>query len=79
MESPVYLMEPLLHIVERLKISHVVHHDNAMCSSVIATGDGTEAFLSSSIPLSHDIWEYDNEIDDDHVQSVVWLSSNQAR
>jgi len=44
------LLKPLLHVVERHLIRHVVHHDDTVCSPIVARGDRSESFLPSSIP-----------------------------
>ena len=44
---PVDLVQPLLHVVERLKVGHVVHDDDTVSSSVVGRGDGSESFLTS--------------------------------
>ena len=46
----VNFVQPLLHIVERLRIRHVVYDDNAMSAAVVRGSNGSEAFLSGSIP-----------------------------
>ena len=33
--TPVDLMEPLLHVLEAVPVSHIVHDYNAMCASVV--------------------------------------------
>lgn len=43
-------MEPLLDIIEGLVVCHVIDYDDAMSSSVVGRGDGTEALLPRSIP-----------------------------
>ena len=43
-------MEPLLDIIERLVVCHVIDYDDAVRSSVVGGGDGTETFLPRSIP-----------------------------
>eukprot|EP00295_Goniomonas_pacifica_P035461 CAMPEP_0175952210 /NCGR_PEP_ID=MMETSP0108-20121206/30620_1 /TAXON_ID=195067 ORGANISM="Goniomonas pacifica, Strain CCMP1869" /NCGR_SAMPLE_ID=MMETSP0108 /ASSEMBLY_ACC=CAM_ASM_000204 /LENGTH=234 /DNA_ID=CAMNT_0017278537 /DNA_START=113 /DNA_END=818 /DNA_ORIENTATION=- len=44
------LVHPLLDIVERLLIRHVVNNNDAVCPAVVAGSDGTEALLASSVP-----------------------------
>ena len=41
----VNLTEPLLHVVERLGVSDVVHHDDSVGTAVVTAGDGTETLL----------------------------------
>jgi len=43
-------VKPLLHVVERLQIGHIVDHNNAVCSTIVAGSNCAEAFLSSSVP-----------------------------
>lgn len=44
------LVQPALHVCERLATRHVVHHDYAVRAPVIRAGDGAEAFLSRRVP-----------------------------
>lgn len=44
-------LEPLLDIVERVHIRHIVHDANAMSAPVVGGCDGPETLLTSSIPL----------------------------
>ena len=48
--APVDLVEPLLHVVERIRICHIVHNDDAVRAAVIAAGNGPKPFLASGIP-----------------------------
>lgn len=48
---PVNLVKPLLDVVKRLLISHVVHHNNAVGSPVVRRRDGAEPFLPRGVPL----------------------------
>jgi hypothetical protein len=43
-------VEPLLHVVERIRICHIVHNDDAVRAAVIAAGNGPKPFLASGIP-----------------------------
>mmetsp|Transcript_23217 Transcript_23217/g.52355 ORF Transcript_23217/g.52355 Transcript_23217/m.52355 type:complete len:208 (-) Transcript_23217:167-790(-) len=43
-------VEPLLHIVERLRVGHIVHHNNAMGAPVVTAGDGPEPLLARCVP-----------------------------
>jgi hypothetical protein len=45
------LLQPLLDIVERVHIRDIVDDTDAVGAAVVGRGDGSEAFLSSSIPL----------------------------
>lgn len=45
------LLQPLLDIVERVHVRDIVDDTDAMGATVVGRGDGSEAFLSSSIPL----------------------------
>jgi len=47
---PVDLVQPLLHVVERLGIRHVVHHDDAVRSAVVRRRDRPEPLLSGRVP-----------------------------
>ena len=49
--KPVDLMEPLLDIVKTLQISCIIHNNNSMSSSVVTGCDGSESFLTGSVPL----------------------------
>lgn len=44
------LVQPLLHIVERLHISYIIDNDDTMSSAVVARSNGAETFLPSGIP-----------------------------
>lgn len=44
-------LQPLLDIVERVHICYIVDHTNTMSTSVVRRRDGSESFLTSSIPL----------------------------
>jgi len=46
----VSLLQPLLHVCEGVIISYVIDNDNTMSASVVRRGDGTESFLTGSIP-----------------------------
>ena len=48
---PIDLVEPLLHVIERLCVSHIVDDNDAMSTTVITGGDGAETLLTSGIPL----------------------------
>jgi hypothetical protein len=43
-------LQPLLDVVEGLRIGHIVHDNDAMRATVIGRSDRSEAFLASSIP-----------------------------
>lgn len=45
------LLEPLLNVVERVHIGDIVDHADAVRTSVVRAGDGSESFLAGSIPL----------------------------
>ena len=58
----IYFLQPLLDIVKRLLVRHIVGNDDPMCSSVVGRGDRPEAFLASSVPylqLYHFTVEFD--------------------
>jgi hypothetical protein len=44
-------LQPLLDIVERVHIGHIVNHTNPMGTAVVRRGDRSEAFLAGGIPL----------------------------
>lgn len=46
------LLKPLLDIIERIHISHIVDNADAMCSAVVGGCDGSESLLTSGIPLA---------------------------
>ena len=48
--TSVDFVQPLLHVVEGIGVGHIVHHDDAVCSAIVATCDCAEALLSSSVP-----------------------------
>lgn len=43
-------MQPLLDVVERLLVGHVVDDNDTMSAPVVRGRDGTEAFLSGRVP-----------------------------
>lgn len=49
----VNLLEPLLDVVERVHVSHIVHHANAVGATVVGRRDGAESFLASGVPLEN--------------------------
>lgn len=48
---PVNLLEPLLDVVEGVHIGHIVNNADSVGAAVVGRGNGTEAFLASSVPL----------------------------
>lgn len=44
-------MQPLLHVVERVHIGHIVDDADAVGATVVGGSDGSEALLSSRVPL----------------------------
>lgn len=48
------LLEPLLHVVERIHIGNIVDNANSMSTTIVGRGDGPETLLSGSIPLKED-------------------------
>lgn len=47
----VNLLKPLLHVVERVHVGDIVHHTDAVGTSVVRGGDCTETLLASCVPL----------------------------
>lgn len=47
----VNLLKPLLHVVERLLVSNIIHDNDAVGAAVVRRGDGAEALLAGSVPL----------------------------
>lgn len=47
----VNLLKPLLDVVERVHVGHIVHYTDAVGATVIGRRDGTEPFLASGVPL----------------------------
>jgi len=47
----VNLLQPLLDVFERIHVGDIVDDADAMGATIVRRGDGTEAFLASSIPL----------------------------
>lgn len=45
------LLEPLLHVVERIHVGDIVHDTDTVGTTVVRRCDGTETFLASGIPL----------------------------
>ena len=46
------LLKPLLDIIERIHISHIVDNTDAMCSAVVGGCDGSESLLTCGVPLA---------------------------
>ena len=46
----VYLLQPILNVVEGLLFSAVINQDDSHGSLVVSLGDCSESFLSSSVP-----------------------------
>lgn len=44
------LVQPLLYVVERFRICHVVHHDDAVCSTEVHGNDFPKALLTGQVP-----------------------------
>lgn len=44
-------LQPLLDVIERVHVCHVVNHADSMSASVVGGCDGSESFLASCIPL----------------------------
>ncbi len=47
----VNLLQPLLDVVERVHVRHIVDDADAVGTAVVGRGDGAEAFLAGGIPL----------------------------
>lgn len=45
------LLQPLLDVVERVHVGHIVDNADTVCSSVVRRCDCSESFLTGSIPL----------------------------
>ena len=45
------LLQPLLDVVERVHIGHIVDNANTVGATVVRGRDGTETLLAGSIPL----------------------------
>lgn len=48
-------LEPLLDVVEGIHVGHIIDDAYAMCTTVVGWCDGSEAFLTSSIPLEDEL------------------------
>ena len=46
-------LQPLLDIVERVHIGHIIDDADAMGTAVVGGSDGAESLLASRVPLSH--------------------------
>jgi hypothetical protein len=44
------LVQPLLDVVERIHVGHVVHNNDAVRATVVRAGDSAEPLLTGSIP-----------------------------
>lgn len=49
----VNLLEPLLDVVERVHVGHIVHHANTVSATVVGRCDGAESFLAGGVPLGY--------------------------
>lgn len=47
----VNLLQPLLDVVERVHVGHIVDDADAVSATVVGRGDSAEAFLAGGIPL----------------------------
>ena len=45
------LLKPLLDIIERVHVCHIVDNTNAVCTTIVRGGNGSESLLASSVPL----------------------------
>ena len=45
------LLQPLLDVVERIHVRHIVDHTDAVGAAVVRRGDGSETLLARGIPL----------------------------
>lgn len=57
---PVDLVQPLLNVVERLLVRHVVHDDNTVGSPVVRRRNRAEPFLARGVPLQKTTKNVDN-------------------
>ncbi len=48
---PVYLLQPLLDVVEGVHVGHIVDHADAVGSPIVRRRDGPEALLAGRVPL----------------------------
>lgn len=48
------LLQPLLHVVERVHVGDIVDDADAVGTSVVGGGDGSETLLSCGVPLCGD-------------------------
>ena len=47
----VNLLQPLLDVVERVHVGHIVDDADAVGATVVRRGDGSETLLAGSVPL----------------------------
>lgn len=57
----------------RYLIRYVVHHNDAVCPSVVAGGDGPKSFLASCIPLRREEGRGGKRKDDSAHCQAIWL------
>lgn len=55
---PINFLQPLLHVVERIHIRHIVDNADSMSAPVVRGRDCSEAFLASRIPLHWSVYTY---------------------
>ncbi len=44
-------MHPLANVVEGVSVGHIIDYDDAVSAAIVAGGQSSEAFLTSSVPL----------------------------
>lgn len=49
----VNFLQPLLNVVERVHVCHIVDNTDTMCTAVVRRCDCSETFLTGSVPLSN--------------------------
>ena len=73
------LLKPLLDIVERIHICHIVDNADAVCSAIVGGCDGSESLLTCGIPLALISASADCSERLAYVRSEVLLSCRPAR
>ena len=46
------LLKPLLDVIERIHVCHIVDNTNAVCTAIVRGGNGSESLLTCSVPLA---------------------------
>ena len=57
------LVHPVVNCLEGVAVSDIINNDDAVSTLVVGAGDGLEAFLASSVPLTIISLNYNLKLD----------------